>query len=323
MEPSPALDLEAAARDFPGPVVAIGTFDGVHLAHRALVQRARQLAAGRGAPVLALTFEPHPKEVLLPRPPPRLASPAEKVRRLRAAGADGVCALRFDRQLAAVPGADFVDQVLVGTLGVTGCVVGYNFSFGAGGKGRPEDLARLGEARGLEVQVLDAMDVDDLPVSSSSIRVLVSCGDVEEAGRRLGEPHRLTGHVVRGAGRGRGLGFATANLALDHPGLLVPKRGVYMAWALLDGGPQRWPALVNLGFNPTFDAEAPEGTPPTRIEAHLVDFPGEDLYGRHLTLALVSRLRDERRFPGPVELSAQIAADVEALRGRLAEGMPC
>jgi len=280
-----AVDLETAAARWRGGVLAIGTFDGVHLAHRALLGAAGRRAAELGAPLVALTFDPHPKEVLLPRAPPRLTGRAEKARRLEAAGANGVCALAFDAAMAAMPAAAFVAEVLVGKLAARACFVGFNFSFGVGGKGRPEDLQALCAEHGVEVHVLDALDVDGIPVSSTDIRVLVSCGDVAAAAARMGAPHRLTGEVVRGEGRGRGLGFPTANLRLDPPNLLAPGRGVYAAYA----GPSRGPlqqAVVNVGSRPTF---GPAGEP--SIEVHLLDHPGGELYGQALVVDLGERLR--------------------------------
>ncbi len=311
------LDLESAASSFRGAVVAIGTFDGVHRAHRALVDAARREARRLGTEVLALTFEPHPKEVLLRRPPPRLTGIREKTRRLVAAGAGAVCCLDFDSGLSGMEQEDFVDRILFERLGAAGLAIGYNFSFGRGGRGRPEDLVRLAGGRGVPVRVLEALDLEGIPVSSTGIRELIACGDVEAAAERLGEPHRLTGTVVPGDGRGRGLGFPTANLGLLPRNLLVPRRGVYAGRAHLEGR-DPIPALVNVGVNPTF---LPGDDPVAeRVEVHCLDLPDRDLYGESLAIELAERVRDEVRFEGADRLREQLVRDVAWLRSRLAEG---
>lgn len=309
------IDLETAALRYPGAAIAIGTFDGVHLAHRALIRQVRTRARELSVRCLALTFDPHPKELLLKRAPPRLTGPEEKYRRLLEAGAEVVVALRFDTALASLPAETFVERILAGRLRARSVAVGYNFSFGVGGKGRPEDLERLARAAGIEAAVIEALDIDGIPVSSTGIRELITCGDVAEAAARLGEPHALTGKVVKGDQRGRELGYPTANLALEPANLLVPKVGVYAGRARVAG--KVLPAVVNVGSAPTFV----RGTE-IRVEVHCLESPGCELYGRPLVAELVDRLRDERRFEGPGELAAQIAADVAAARKRLETPAP-
>lgn len=316
MEPL-ILDLDGAAERFPGAVLAIGTFDGVHLAHRALVREARGVAEELGAPTLALTFEPHPKDVLLPRPPPRLTGARLKAARLVEAGVDAVCVLDFDDRMRTTPGAEFVGGILAGRLRAAAAWVGFNFSFGRGGRGRPEDLVELAAAHGIRAEVLEALDVEGVPVSSTGIRDLLRSGDVAAAAARLGAPHVLTGTVVEGAGRGRGLGFPTANLAVDPPHLLVPRRGVYAGRAEVAG--RGYPTLVNIGVNPTFRGDDPGAADPpppeaTKVEAYLVGFEGS-LYGEELSVGLERRLRDERRFPDADALVAQIRADLASFTG--------
>lgn len=287
-----------------GGVLAIGTFDGVHLAHQALVGRAVERARELGVPSYALTFEPHPKEFLLPRAPPRLTSAGEKARRLREAGADGVLSLPFDADLAALPEEEFVREVLIGRFRARGVVVGFNFSFGYRGRGRPEDLARLCEQHGVSVEVLEAQDIDGIPVSSTSIRVLLRCGDVEAAAQRMGRPHLLEGRVVHGEKRGRQLGFPTANMALEPENLLAPGHGVYAGVALLpDGGTS--PCVVNVGRRPTFHEEGASG-----VEVHCLDYTGHEFYGEPLSVELVRRLRGEQPFPSREALRDQIAVDI-------------
>lgn len=307
------LDLATAADRFAGGVLAIGTFDGVHRAHRALVRRALARAEELDTHVLALTFDPHPKELLLGTPPPRLTGGPEKRRRLLAAGAAEVCALAFDPAMAARSQEYFVDEILGQALQARACFVGFNFSFGQGGKGRPDDLRRLARRREIEVDVLEEQTLDGVPVSSTSIRVHVQEGDVLAASKLMGEPHRLTGLVVHGHGRGRGLGFPTANLALDPVNLLHPRDGVYVGMAEAPGG-ARYRAVANLGRRPTF---AEDSRP--SIEVHLLDAGAPDLYDQPLIFELWDRLRDERAFENPEDLAAQISRDVAEARRRLDE----
>jgi riboflavin kinase/FMN adenylyltransferase len=304
------IDLETAALRYPGAAIAIGTFDGVHLAHRALIREVRARARALATRCLALTFDPHPKELLLKRAPPRLTGAEEKYRRLLAAGAEVVVVLRFDAELARLPAPEFVGRILTAKLAARMVAVGFNFSFGEGGKGRPEDLERLARAAGIEARVIEALDIDGIPVSSTGIRELIACGDVAEAAARLGEPHALTGTVVKGDQRGRELGFPTANLALEPANLLAPKVGVYAGRARVAG--KVLPAVINVGSAPTF-VRGRE----IRVEVHCLEPPGCDLYGRPLAAELVDRLRDELRFDGPEPLRAQIAADIRAAKARL------
>jgi riboflavin kinase/FMN adenylyltransferase len=273
------------------------------------VERAEAL----GTHVLALTFDPHPKEFLLGTPPPRLTGAVEKRRRLLAAGATEVCALAFDQEMASWSQEYFVQEVLDRRLRARACFVGFNFSFGQGGRGRPGDLERLATQQQIEVEVLEEQTLEGVPVSSTSVRVHVQEGDVRAASELLGEPHRLTGRVVHGHGRGRDLGFPTANLALEPPNLLTPRDGVYVGFAEGPEG-ERWRAVANLGRRPTFGDD-----PRPSIEVHLLDADTPDLYERQLVFELWDRLRDEMTFEGPEELSAQITRDVAEARRRLDE----
>ncbi len=305
------LDLDTAASKFSGSVLAIGTFDGVHLAHQELLKRAGARAREEKTALLALTFDPHPKEVLMPRPPPRLTSLTEKARRLQKAGADGVCALAFDKTLAQVPGAEFVERILFQKLQAVACFVGYNFSFGRGGKGRPEDLTELARRHSIDVGVLPVLDVGGIPISSTSIRTLLACGDVSEAALRLGGPHVLEGKVVHGDGRGKSLGFPTANLSVEPENLLIPKRGVYAGFASGDSF-SNVPAVMNIGDRPTFEEASGSS-----IEVHCLGSVRDDFYGQPLRFAFHHRLRDETQFESKEALGAQIAQDVERAQGLL------
>ena len=289
-------------------VVTIGNFDGVHRGHLALVERATAEAQRRGATTVALTFDPHPAAVLRPDAvPPALQSLEARVATLRAHGCDHVEVLAFDATLAALTPREFANQLLVGRLGAQLVVVGENFRFGAGAQGDVDVLRALGEELGFAVETVGLVDTGDGPVSSSAIRALLAAGDLEAVTRALGRPHTLDGEVVRGEGRGRTIGVPTANVAVD-PARAMPADGVYACLAAAPGE-EAVPAVVNVGWRPTFD-----GTTRT-VEAHLLVDGDPDLYGRRLELALVARVRGEQRFEGPDQLVARIREDiVEASR---------
>jgi riboflavin kinase/FMN adenylyltransferase len=286
-------------------VVTIGNFDGVHLGHRALIGRAVAEGERQGVPVTALTFDPHPAAVLRPEAvPPALQSIDERIATLRAHGCDHVEVLAFDAALAARTPEEFVAELLVELLGAVAVVVGENFRFGAGAAGDVGLLRRLGAEHGFSVEAVGLVETGDGPVSSSAIRALLATGDLEAVERGLGRPFTLAGEVVRGEGRGRTIGVPTANVALDD-GRALPADGVYACWATPEGQ-ERVPAVVNIGWRPTFD-----GTSRT-VEAHLLVDGAPDLYGASLGLAFVARIRGEERFDGPEALVARIREDVAA-----------
>lgn len=296
----------AGTPDESARAVTIGVFDGVHLGHRALLQRLREEAGADLVPTV-LTFDRHPLSVVAPeRAPERLTTDACRLDLLRQAGAAAVVALPFDAEVAALLPEAFVREVLLDRLHARVAVVSSAFRFGAGGRGDSAALQRIGREHGLEVREVPPTMLDGRRISSTRVRQALKAGDVEQAERLFGRHHVLEGVVVRGAGRGRELGFPTINLAgVD---VLAPAEGIYAAWA-------RWAdrlraAAVFVGRRLTFDGAR-------TLEAHLLDTDAE-LYGTRVTLGFVRRLRDDRRFPGSRELSAQIARDVEAVRATLA-----
>jgi riboflavin kinase/FMN adenylyltransferase len=305
-------DLGAPSR---APAVAIGSFDGVHRGHQALVTNARDDARSRGALAGVLTFDPHPARFFAPALAPPLILPlARRIELLGEAGADFVLVERFDAQLARLEPEDFVAEVLVGALKVARVVVGHDFSFGRGRAGTTATLTELGHRHGFAVTVVPAVTVDGMVCSSTKIREFLLAGRVEGARLLLGRPPEITGQVVRGAGRGRGIGVPTANLEAE--GDLPLKTGIYAGRALLlDRGGARHLAAISVGTNPTFaEAEPGSNVAPVTVEAHLLDYPGDDLYGTRVRLLLEARLRDERRFPSVPALLAEIARDVQRTR---------
>ena len=299
---------DLAALDPGRSVVTIGNFDGVHRGHQVLLRRTVALAGTHDARAVAVTFDPHPATVLRPEAAPPLLQPlTERVGRLVEAGVDVVVVLPFTRELAAMTPAGFVGEILAGPLAAVRVVVGTNFRFGAKAAGDVVTLLELGEVHGFSPEAVTLLEVDGRRISSSAIRDHLQAGEVDWARSALGRPYQLPGEVVRGDGRGRTIGFPTANLRPDEA-LVVPGAGVYAGHAEVDGA---WlPAVTNVGVRPTFDGRA------VTVEVHLLDAE-EDLYGRQLSFRFEHRLRGEQRFDGPDELVAQIAEDVRAARRRL------
>jgi riboflavin kinase/FMN adenylyltransferase len=293
--------------DAPGRVVALGVFDGIHLAHQEILARAVQRARALGLEALACTFDPHPMEVLQPdRAPLPILTLAERLDLIAAAGIDATVVLAFTRELAGLEPEAFVRDLLLDRLHAREVVVGFNHRFGRGARGDARLLESLGERLGFGVDVVPPLAIQGVPVSSTEVREALQRGDVERAARFLGRPYAVCGQVVRGAGRGRTLGFPTANLRADRP-LLVPA-GVYACRAASGGTVS--PAVVNVGIRPTFENQS------FAIEAYLIDFSG-DLYDHRLCLSFHRRLRDERRFSGVEALRDQIARDVSLARACL------
>jgi riboflavin kinase / FMN adenylyltransferase len=286
--------------------VAIGNFDGVHRGHQALVERARERARASGGHAVVLTFDPHPARFFAPTlAPPMIMPLARRLELLAEAGADAVVIEAFDATFAAIEAEEFVEQVLRKDLGAQHVVVGYDFSFGRGRKGNPPLLSALGERFGIGVTVVPAVTAGGLVCSSTKIREFVLEGRMEGAKLLLGRPFEIGGEVVRGAGRGRGLGIPTANVRPD--GELLPRTGIYAGRAVV--GDSRISTAISVGTNPTFAA----GNPPVTVEAHLLDWSG-DLYGQHIRLEIETRLRDERRFETVDELMSEIRKDIARTR---------
>lgn len=303
--------LEWRLPDHVHTAVAIGVFDGVHRGHRRVIERVIGLADVRGLTPTALTFDPHPLEVVDPtRAPQLLSTIGQRITALSDAGADIVGVLPF-RQIRDMEPEVFAGEVLGIHLNAKVVAVGADFRFGIDRSGDLTTLERSGRRHGYELLAVDLVADDGHgPISSSRIRSLLEQGSVDEAALLLGHPYELPGIVVEGDARGRKIGFPTANLAVDER-LAIPADGVYAAWAGIQH--ERHPAVVNIGVRPTFDGMQ------RTIEAHLLDYDG-DLYGKELDLRFVERLRGEQRFESIDALVAQIRSDVDQARRRLEAG---
>jgi riboflavin kinase/FMN adenylyltransferase len=289
-------------------VVALGAFDGIHLAHARILATAVERARALGIAAVVCTFDPNPVIVLHPeRASAPIAPLEENLARMAEQGLDAALVIPFTPEFSRIEAEDFVADVLEKTLAAREVVIGFNHTFGRGARGTAALLSAWGPRHGFVANVLPPMQVQGQTVSSSAIREALREGDVELARAFLGRPYSISGTVLRGAGRGRSLGFPTANLRPDRPPLLAP--GVYAARAGWDG--VRRQAVVNVGYRPTF------GEQEYWVEAYVFDFAG-DLYDRVLTLEFLHRIRPEMKFPGVEALKKQIAADMDAARRLLA-----
>ena len=299
--------------------LALGSFDGLHAGHRRVIASVTETDHRNAIPTV-VSFWPHPREVLHGEPRLRLDLPEEKLELLEPLGIQQLVLVPFNRQLAQLSAAEFVEQVLLGYLKARQIAVGANFRFGRGREGDTNTLRALAEAAGVQVSVLPILEDAGGRMSSSRIREALSNGDLQAASTLLGRPYRFRGTVVRGRGLGRELGWPTANLQVDGRKFL-PGLGVYAAraWTQNDGkgrdGAERdgeaLPAVMNLGPQPTVDPNSPSA-----VEVHLLDRRIE-LVGQELVVEPVERLRGQQRFSGLEELSAQIGKDAEAARQRL------
>ena len=291
-----------------GSAVTIGVYDGVHRGHQTVLSDMAVQAGALGVAQRAvLTFDRHPLALVAPERVPRLLTTIEqRLEVLEALGVDFVGILPFE-QIRAMHAADFVHQVLLGSLGAKLVVVGTNFRFGRNREGDVSVLRHEGIRHGFQVDAVELLRGEGTTVSSSAIRSLLSAGDVEDVEHALGRPFELRGLVVAGDGRGRGIGFPTANLSFADE-LAVPARGVYAV--LVKVGDRPVPGVANVGVRPTFGGEV------LTVEVHLLGFD-DDLYGQTLAVGFKYRLRDELRFSGVDELVAQIAKDAEEANLRL------
>ncbi|MFV2001894.1 MAG: bifunctional riboflavin kinase/FAD synthetase [Paracoccaceae bacterium] len=291
-----------------GACVAIGNFDGVHLGHRAVLEQTARRAGALNAPLGIVTFEPHPREYFAPEAPPfRLMSAEARANRLEKLGIERLYQLRFDGLLASLTPTQFARRVLCDGLGLAHVIVGADFRFGKHRAGRAGDLQELGAKLGFGVTIADLLSNDQGEISSTGIRRALSDGRTGDAAKMLGHWHRIDGEVFGGDQRGRALGYPTANMSIDrlHP----PKFGIYAVRVDVLTGAHKgcYDGAASVGIRPMFGENKPN------LETFLIDFSG-DLYGEHLSVALVQYLRPEARFDDLDALVAQM--DIDCARAR-------
>lgn len=306
-------DLERVESD-PRSVVTVGTFDGLHRGHQAIIQELKNEAQKRGAHTTAITFEPHP-QLILQRPdkPPVhiLTTVEEKIALLQEANLDSLVVIPFTPKFSRTSSEDFVRDILLRRIGMQAIVLGHDHGFGKNREGDIDTLTKMGQALGFEVREVPPFEIDGIAVSSTRVREALALGEIEKAAYYLGRPYSLSGTVVRGEGRGQKLGFPTANLLPTHDRKLVPAEGVYAVWVEREASgrkapnAQRHPGMMNIGYRPTF------GNLARTLETHLIDFSGE-LYGELITIYFVARLRNEQKFASAQDLIEQLHRDKAA-----------
>jgi riboflavin kinase/FMN adenylyltransferase len=304
--------LDDVPPDWPACVATIGVFDGVHRGHQRIVARAAEAAARHGLPVVVITFDPHPDEIIRPGTHPALLTTVRRrTELLGQLGVDVVWVLPFTAEFSKLHPDEFVRVVLAGRLHAATVIVGDNFRFGHRAAGDVAALAELGEKYDFTAEGVPLLTAEGRTISSTGIRRQLAAGDVEAAARGLGRPHRVEGVVVRGHRRGAALGFPTANLE-TAPHTAVPADGVYAGWLASlrpDGTVQeRWPAALSVGTNPTF------GDAARSVEAYALDRDDLDLYGAHAAIDFAARLRPMTRFETTEELVGQMNRDVAVAR---------
>lgn len=300
--------LATSKHAFARSAVTIGNFDGVHRGHQEILRRVIAAAREIGGEAVAYTFDPHPLKILRPEAAPPVITPIEKkIKLIRSLGVDVLVCERFTEKFSSQSPEDFVREVLVERLRTKRLFVGYDYRFGKGRAGNIDLLRALGARWDFTVDVTEALRIDDRIVSSTLIRDLVAEGKIREAAEYLGRYYFFRGRVVEGHGRGRKMGFPTANLDADTE--VLPQTGVYAVFVDLDG--RRYHGAMNVGVNPTFgDGQG------VQLEVFLLNYDG-DLYGKSLRVHFVERVREERKFPSVAALVEQIAKDVAYIQDRL------
>jgi riboflavin kinase/FMN adenylyltransferase len=289
-----------------GATVAIGIFDGFHLGHQAILTRAKEVSNGRG--VIALTFDPHPTQVFAPdKAPTMLISLERRVELLKEFGVDAVVICEFDREFAAESPQDFVADILLKRLQISGVVVGENFTYGYRAAGHVNDLIAAGQLHDFLAEEVPLKEMNGAVISSTRIRAAVAHGDVQTAAKLLSRSHRVEGIVVHGEKRGRDIGYPTANLGYSATMNTIPTDGIYAGWLEVES--ERWPAAISIGTNPTFAGERTR-----QVEAYALDQVGLELYDRTARIDFGWRLRDTLKFDGLDPLLDQMKKDCDQAR---------
>jgi riboflavin kinase/FMN adenylyltransferase len=302
--------IENVRRSLRNPVLTIGNFDGVHRGHQVLFRKAREWAETLTGESVVLTFHPHPLQILAPGQAPLFITPHErKLELIALCGIDVALVVPFSKQFARMSALDFVKVLLVDKIGAKAIIVGEDYRFGYSREGDIDFLRRMGDEYGFRVETVSGVQMDGTVVSSTLIRQFIQEGDLREANRLLGRPYEIAGVVIPGHQRGgRLLGFPTANISLS--GQAPPKPGVYVVEVKIGDG--TYGGAANVGYNPTF------GGNELSVEVFVFDFD-ENIYEKFIRVYFIERLRDEKRFSGPEELTVQIRKDVEKARRILSQ----
>jgi len=297
-------DLSKIKRRFTSSIITLGNFDGLHLGHQELIKKIIQRAEETASLSMVVTFRPHPLKILAPEKcPPLISIYEEKIQLLEKLGIDVLVKIPFTLDFSAMEPREFVKDVLCDLLGAKEIFVGYNYRFGKGRKGDIRMLRNLGEEFGFVVREIEQVSLNGEVISSTRIRQLLKSGDVEHAAKFLGRHYVLCGIVIKGDGRGRGLGFPTANIASRHA--IIPGNGVYAVRLFVRD--KHYNGIVNIGMRPTFDAKS------LAIEVHIFDFD-EDIYGEEVSIYFMRRIREEKKFKDAESLIRQITKDIETAR---------
>ncbi len=302
--------LENVKQNIPYPVLTLGNFDGVHLGHQAIFRMLIDRAKKKNGTSIAFTFAPHPLRVIAPERAPRLLTTYKnKIKLIEDFGIDIVVCANFTKEFSRINAEDFVKKILCGVLGVREIYIGANYLFGKGKKGSPALLKEIGKDCGFKVTVLDEIQINGSTVSSSRIRAIVAKGNVDDVSQYLGRHYSVEGIVIEGAKRGKSLlNTPTANLHTANE--VLPKDGVYAVTVELKG--KTYGGATNIGINPTFKDKR------FSIETHLFNYKGT-LPGKDLKINFIKRIRDEIKFSGPAELSAQLKKDIAEIKAVLKE----
>jgi riboflavin kinase / FMN adenylyltransferase len=301
-------DLQKITTKFTNSIITLGNFDGLHLGHQELLKMVIQRAREKSAVSLVVTFRPHPLKILAPEKcPPLISIYEEKIQLFEKLGIDVLVKIPFTRDFSAKSPEAFVKDILCETLGAKEIFVGYNYRFGKGRAGNIKTLKGLGERFGFTVREVEQVSLNGEVISSTKIRELVRDGEVEHAAALLGRPYAITGIVVKGDGRGKGLGFPTANIAPKHE--IIPADGVYAVRLYVRD--KFYDGIANIGLRPTFDKKN------LTIEVHVFDF-NEDIYGEEISLYFIRKIREEIKFENADALTRQIRSDIETAKATLA-----
>lgn len=300
--------LENIKRSFKRPVVTIGNFDGVHLGHQRIFERVKQESLRLGAESIVITFEPHPLKILSPQNFVPILTPFKmKMKFIEEAGIETALCIQFSSSFSKISAQEFIKTILVEKLNIKKIIIGYNYQFGNDKKGDVKTLLEAGRSFNFETEVIEALKIDNIVVSSSKIRELIKNGDIEKASRLLGRDYIIIGKVIKGSGRGVSIGFPTANIEMSDQ--LYPKRGVYAVRVLWNN--EKFNGLANIGINPTFlpvESESEIATP--SFEVHILNF-NKFIYGDEIQVSFLKRIRDEIRFENVSDLTEQIKLDIQ------------